>query len=40
MESKILNRYFELNGQKWPEPDPKLSVEEVRSLYEKIRLVV
>jgi ubiquitin len=36
MESKILSRYFELNGQKLPDPDPRLSVEEVRNLYEHI----
>ncbi len=33
MERKILSRYFELNGQRLPDPDPKLSVEGVRSLY-------
>ena len=31
MESKVLNRYFEFHGQRLPDPDPKLPVEDVRS---------
>jgi PRTRC genetic system protein C len=31
MESHVLSRYFEFNGQRLP--DPKLSVEDVRTLY-------
>ena len=33
MESHVLNRYFELHGQRLPDPDPELSVEDVRTLY-------
>ena len=33
MESQILSRYFEFNGQKLPDPNPRLSVEDVRTLY-------
>ena len=33
MESHPLCRYFEVNGVKLPDPDPKLSVEDVRALY-------
>ena len=33
MEAKPLSRYFEFNGVRLPDPDPKLSVEEVRALY-------
>jgi PRTRC genetic system protein C len=33
MEAKPLNRCFEFNGVKLPNPNPKLSVEEVRALY-------
>ena len=33
MESQILSRYFEFHGQKLPDPNPKLSVEDVRTLY-------
>jgi len=33
MKSQILTRIFELNGMRLPDPDPKLSVEEVRTLY-------
>jgi len=33
MESLVLSRIFEFCGQKLPDPDPKLSPEEVRNLY-------
>jgi PRTRC genetic system protein C len=33
MESKPLSRCFEFNGVKLPDPNPQLSVEEVRALY-------
>jgi len=33
MEGHVLSRYFEFNGQRLPDPDPKLSVEDVRTLY-------
>ena len=33
MESHVLNRYFEFHGQRLPDPDPKLPVEAVRTLY-------
>lgn len=33
MESHVLCRTFEFNGVRLPDPDPKLSVEEVRALY-------
>ena len=33
MESHVLSRIFEFCGQKLPDPDPKLSPEEVRNLY-------
>jgi len=33
METHILSRVFEFNGVRLPDPDPKLTVEEVRSLY-------
>jgi PRTRC genetic system protein C len=33
MEGKPLARCFEFNGVRLPDPNPKLSVEEVRSLY-------
>ncbi|MGD0694460.1 MAG: PRTRC system protein C [Terriglobia bacterium] len=33
MESHELSRYFEFHGQRLPDPNPKLSVEEVRALY-------
>jgi PRTRC genetic system protein C len=33
MESHVLNRYFEFHGQRLPDPNPKLSVEDVRTLY-------
>ena len=33
MESHILSRIFEFNGVRLPDPDPKLSPEEVRNLY-------
>jgi PRTRC genetic system protein C len=34
MESHVLSRIFEFNGVRLPDPDPKLSPEEVRNLYE------
>ncbi len=40
MESKPLSRCFEFNGVKLPDPDPNLSVEDVRALYSLIRLLV
>ena len=33
MEAKPLSRCFEFNGVKLPDPNPKLSVEDVRALY-------
>ena len=33
MEAKPLSRCFEFNGMRLPDPNPKLSVEEVRTLY-------
>ena len=33
MEGKPLTRCFEFNGMKLPDPNSKLSVEEVRALY-------
>ena len=33
MESHPLARVFEFNGVRLPDPDPKLSPEEVRNLY-------
>ena len=33
MESHVLNRYFEFHGQRLPDTDPKLPVEDVRALY-------
>jgi PRTRC genetic system protein C len=33
MEAKPLSRCFEFNGVRLPDPDPKLSVEDVRTLY-------
>jgi PRTRC genetic system protein C len=33
MESHVLSRYFEFNGVRLPDIDPKLSPEEIRSLY-------
>ncbi len=33
MESKPLSRSFEFHGVKLPDPNPTLSVEEVRSIY-------
>ena len=33
MESLPLTRIFEFNGVRLPDPDPKLSPEEVRNLY-------
>ena len=33
MEGKPLFRCFEFNGLRLPDPDPKLSVEDVRILY-------
>jgi len=33
MEAKILSRAFEFNGVRLPDPNPSLSVEEVRALY-------
>ena len=33
MEVKPLVRSFEFNGMRLPDPNPKLSVEEVRALY-------
>jgi PRTRC genetic system protein C len=40
MESHVLSRIFEFNGVRLPDPDPKLSPEEVRNLYSLIRLVL
>jgi len=33
MESHPLCRYFEVHGVKLPDPNPELSVEEIRGLY-------
>ena len=33
MESHVLSRIFEFNGVRLPDPDPKLSPEEIRNLY-------
>jgi PRTRC genetic system protein C len=33
MESHILSRYFEFNGVRLPDINPKLSVEEIRTAY-------
>ena len=33
MESHVLSRIFEFNGVRLPDPDQKLSPEEVRNLY-------
>jgi PRTRC genetic system protein C len=33
MNAKPLNRTFEFDGVRLPDPNPKLSVEEVRALY-------
>ena len=33
MENHVLSRTFEFNGVRLPDPDPKLSVEDVRTLY-------
>ena len=33
MESHVLTRFFEVNGQKLPDPNPQLTVEEVRTFY-------
>jgi PRTRC genetic system protein C len=33
MESHPLSRYFEVHGVKLPDPNPALSVEEVRGFY-------
>jgi PRTRC genetic system protein C len=33
MESHPLSRYFEVHGVKLPDPDPALSIEEIRTLY-------
>jgi PRTRC genetic system protein C len=33
MEAHPLNRYFEVHGVKLPDPNPALSLEEVRTLY-------
>ena len=33
MESHVLSRIFEFNGVRLPDPDQKLSPEEVRILY-------
>ena len=33
MESQPLSRYFEVHGVKLPDPNPSLSVEEIRGLY-------
>jgi PRTRC genetic system protein C len=33
MEAKVLCRIFEFCGQKLPDPNPKLPVEEVRALF-------
>ncbi len=33
MEGRPLSRHFELNGVRLPDVDPKLSPEEIRTLY-------
>jgi PRTRC genetic system protein C len=33
MEGHSLSRYFEVHGVKLPDPNPALSVEEIRSFY-------
>jgi PRTRC genetic system protein C len=33
MESHVLSRIFEFNGVRLPDPNPKLSPDEVRNLY-------
>jgi PRTRC genetic system protein C len=33
MEGHVLSRYFEFNGVRLPDIDPKLSPEEIRNLY-------
>jgi PRTRC genetic system protein C len=33
MDIHPLSRVFEFNGVRLPDPDPKLTVEEIRSLY-------
>ncbi len=33
MEAKLLSRCFEFHGVRLPDPNPKLSVEEVRAIY-------
>jgi PRTRC genetic system protein C len=33
MEIHPLSRIFEFNGVRLPDPDPKLTVEEIRNLY-------
>ena len=33
MESRVLTRIFEFNGQKLADPDSRLSPEEVRNLF-------
>jgi PRTRC genetic system protein C len=33
MESRVLGRCFSFQSLKLPDPDPKLSAEEVRTLY-------
>jgi PRTRC genetic system protein C len=33
MEGQVLSRYFEFNGVRLPDIDPKLSPEEIRNLY-------
>jgi len=33
MESHVPSRIFEFNGVRLPDPNPKLSVEDVRTLY-------
>jgi PRTRC genetic system protein C len=33
MESHPLNRFFEVHGVKLPDPNPALTVEEIRALY-------
>jgi PRTRC genetic system protein C len=33
MESHVLSRIFEFNGVRLPDPDQRLSPEEVRTLY-------
>ncbi|TAM83464.1 MAG: PRTRC system protein C [Acidobacteria bacterium] len=33
MESRVLGRSFSFQSLKLPDPDPKLSAEEVRTLY-------